>query len=232
MIQFLTGTLMSAVHVVSGPDHLAAVMPLAIESRKKAWHVGLFWGLGHVFGMLLIGLLYLAFREFIPVEEISAYSEYLVGIVLVGIGLWAIYKVFGHFHFHHKHPHVHSVPEPYVHIHSHEHCEEFTHQHQHKDNFRQNRLTAIGVGTLHGFAGISHFLIILPTLALPSMMDSVMYLTGFGVGTIAAMVIFAIIMGTIAEKTENFASSRIFKTLRVTAGIVAIGVGIYWMTGS
>jgi ABC-type nickel/cobalt efflux system permease component RcnA len=220
---------MSAVHVVSGPDHLAAVTPLAIESKKKAWHIGLAWGAGHVLGMLMIGGLYLLFKEVIPVEKISGYSEYLVGIVLIGIGIWAIYKALGHLHFHHKHPHYHSRPEPLVHIHSHEHGEEFRHDHQHKDPHRQNRVTALGVGTLHGFAGISHFLLILPTLALPTMKDSVLYLAGFGVGTIGAMVIFAIIMGMIAHRTENFTSSKAFKALRISAGIVAIGVGIFWI---
>ncbi|HPI87444.1 MAG TPA: hypothetical protein PLR01_13805, partial [Bacteroidales bacterium] len=71
MIQLLTGFLAAAVHVVTGPDHLAAVTPLAIENRKKAWNIGLMWGIGHVAGMLLIGLLYLAFKSMINVEKIS-----------------------------------------------------------------------------------------------------------------------------------------------------------------
>src|SRR5512139_3398623 len=98
MLQLVTGILASSVHVITGPDHLAAVTPLAIENRQKAWHIGLFWGIGHVLGMLLIGLLFIIFKELINVEKISGYSEYLVGIVLVGIGLWAIVKTLRHFH--------------------------------------------------------------------------------------------------------------------------------------
>jgi ABC-type nickel/cobalt efflux system permease component RcnA len=231
MIQFFTGVLMSAVHVVSGPDHLAAVTPLAIENRRKAWHIGLYWGAGHVLGMLMIGLLYLAFKEVIPVDAISGYSEYLVGIVLIGIGIWAMFNALGHLHFHHRHPHFHPEPEPMVHIHSHEHSAEGTHQHQHphEQTHRQNNLTALGVGTLHGFAGISHFLLILPTLTLPTISDSVLYLSGFGVGTIAAMVGYALIMGFIASKTEDFTRSTAFRTLRIASGLAAIGVGIYWL---
>ena len=36
------GIIAAVLHVISGPDHLAAVTPFAIESKKKAWKVGLF----------------------------------------------------------------------------------------------------------------------------------------------------------------------------------------------
>ncbi len=227
---------MSAVHVITGPDHLAAVTPLAIENKNKAWHIGFFWGIGHVIGMLLIGGLFLVFREFINVESISGYSEYLVGIVLIGIGTWSIIKVYSHRHTHHQHPHYHSRPMPVVHIHKHEHSDilqheaGFSHQHTHKNVHRQNNLTAVGIGTLHGFAGISHFLLILPTLALPTIMDSVFYLSGFVVGTVATMVSYALILGVVAVRSSNVQNSRIFHYLRLGAGSVAILVGIFWLT--
>lgn len=229
MIQFLTGILMSSVHVVTGPDHLAAVTPLAIENRKKAWHIGFFWGLGHVLGMLLIGLLYLIFREIINVEKISGFSEYLVGFVLIGIGIWAIIKSIRHFHSHHVHPHYHAKPVPQVHIHRHEHEDEFEHAHEHQVIGKQNRITALSIGTLHGFAGISHFLLILPTLALPSMLDSIIYLSGFAVGTIGAMVIYALVLGFVSNKTADFPWSRSFRNLRIIAGSLAIAIGIWWL---
>jgi ABC-type nickel/cobalt efflux system permease component RcnA len=229
MIQFLTGALMSSVHVVTGPDHLAAVTPLAIENQKKAWHIGLLWGIGHVLGMLIIGMLYLIFKELINVEKISGYSEYLVGIVLIGIGAWAILKTLRHFHYHHIHPHYHDKPVPQVHIHRHEHEDESNHFHIHQKTSRQNRITALMVGTLHGFAGISHFLLILPTLALPSMKDSFLYLAGFAFGTITTMVAYAIILGLVSKKTADFPGSKVFRNLRIAAGIAAIAVGIFWL---
>ena len=229
MLQLVTGFLAASVHVVTGPDHLAAVTPLAVENRKKAWHIGLLWGIGHVLGMLAIGLLYLLFKEFINVEKISGYSEYLVGIVLIGIGIWAILKTVRHFHFHHVHPHFHAEPVSQVHIHRHEHDNETDHGHIHRSTRRQNSLTALLVGTLHGFAGISHFLLILPTLALPTMGDSVLYLSGFASGTILTMVLYALAMGLVAEKTADFPHSKTFRNLRISAGIIAIGIGIWWL---
>ncbi|MBK6962966.1 MAG: hypothetical protein IPH20_03270 [Bacteroidales bacterium] len=64
MLTFLTGFIASIAHVVTGPDHLAAVTPLAIDSRKKSWIIGFSWGLGHTTGMLLIGLLFVLFKKF------------------------------------------------------------------------------------------------------------------------------------------------------------------------
>ena len=67
MLTLLTGFIASVAHVVTGPDHLAAVTPLAIDSRKKSWTIGLSWGIGHTVGMILIGLLFILFKEFLPV---------------------------------------------------------------------------------------------------------------------------------------------------------------------
>ena len=41
-IPLFAGIIASALHVVSGPDHLAAVTPIALESRSKVWKIGFF----------------------------------------------------------------------------------------------------------------------------------------------------------------------------------------------
>jgi len=238
MIQIISGIVASSLHVLTGPDHLAAVTPLAIESKKKSWGVGLFWGLGHIAGMLLIGLLFLLFKEFLPIEAISHYSEQIVGLVLVGIGAWAIFKVFHKRIPKHKHPHYHNEPEPHVHIHAHPHehthdhphgsKHDKTHSHSHKKVIRQNNVAALGVGTLHGFAGVSHLVLLLPTLALPSMTESVLYLTGFAVGTLIAMISYAAILGYIGQRSAKVRDPRVFQIVRFIGGIIAIGIGVFW----
>ena len=87
---FFAALLASILHVLAGPDHLAAVTPFAIESKRKAWKVGLYWGLGHLAGMICIGILFYFFREIIPIEKISEFSEQLVGFVLIAIGIVSI----------------------------------------------------------------------------------------------------------------------------------------------
>ena len=87
MLIFLTGFVASVAHVVTGPDHLAAVTPLAIDSRKKSWMIGFSWGLGHTIGMLLIGFLFILFKQYLPIEAISKHSDTVIGVLLIGIGL-------------------------------------------------------------------------------------------------------------------------------------------------
>jgi hypothetical protein len=63
------------------------------------------------------------------------------------------------------------------------------------------------------------------------MTDSVLYLTGFAAGTILSMVTYAMIMGFVAAKTSDFPHSKTFRNLRIGAGLLAIGVGVYWILG-
>ena len=222
----LAGTLASMLHVISGPDHLAAVTPLVIESKKKAWKIGLSWGIGHLIGMLLIGVLFLVFKEYIPVDTISEYSEQLVAIVLIGVGIWAFYRIFNEKKSH-KHPHVHSEEKPYIHIHKHEHS--YGHQHTHQKEIRQNIISSFGIGFLHGLAGVSHFLLLLPALSFKTNTDGIQYVLGFAIGTVIAMSAYALIVGKIATYSKQEHNTTFFKGIRFAGGLFAILIGFYWL---
>ena len=79
-------------HVFSGPDHLAAVAPLAADTDRSHWRTGLRWGVGHTIGVLLIACLLLLIREQLPLDAISVYSERLVGAALILVGGWGVWK--------------------------------------------------------------------------------------------------------------------------------------------
>ena len=96
MIAVLTGLIAGAVHVVSGPDHLTAVAPLAVQRPRRAWLPGVRWGLGHSAGVALVGLLSLWLRDLIPVDLLSTWGERLVGVMLFGIGWWALRRALKH----------------------------------------------------------------------------------------------------------------------------------------
>jgi ABC-type nickel/cobalt efflux system permease component RcnA len=228
----LFGIIAALAHVLSGPDHLAAIGPLAINTNRRPWLIGMAWGIGHLSGMLIIGALFFYLKEFIPVEFISANSEKMVGILLIAIGLWAIYKMLTyHQKGDHVHDHTHNDEEgnTYVHRHPHQHQTVNNHFHPHEKRTRQTYIAALGIGILHGLAGVSHFIGLLPTLAFESRFDSAMYLTGFGIGTILAMVVFSAILGLIAAKASQTKKQLLFKAINGFAGISAIFVGIFWL---
>ncbi len=93
MIAVLTGLAAGFFHVLVGPDHLAAVAPLAVSRERAAWRSGLEWGVGHTAGVMLVGMLLLAFRELLPLDTLSAWSERAVGAALVALGAWGLWSV-------------------------------------------------------------------------------------------------------------------------------------------
>lgn len=221
------GIIAAILHVISGPDHLAAVTPFAIESKKKAWKVGLFWGIGHLIGMLSIGVLFLIFKEFIPIEKISEYSEKLVGVVLIVLGVWIFSKIFME-EKSHIHIHVHSEENPLIHKHSHLHNSEKTHNHKHP-NLKQGKIASLSVGIIHGLAGIAHFLLFLPVIGFESQLDSFKYIIGFGIGTLLAMISFALVIGKISSLSTKDHNDSFFKGIRLAGGLFAFIIGIYWV---
>jgi ABC-type nickel/cobalt efflux system permease component RcnA len=225
----LAGILASMLHVISGPDHLAAVSPLVIESKRKAWKIGLSWGLGHITGMLLIGVLFLFFKEYIPLEKISEYSEQLVGLVLIGVGFWAFYGIFKRKSIH-KHPHIHSEEKPYIHIHKHEHNHlKSSHDHTHTKRTNQNTISSFGIGFLHGLAGVAHFFLLLPVLGFESNNDGIQYVLGFGIGTLLAMTAYAIVLNKLTSYSKQQHNEVFFKGIRLAGGLFAIIIGLFWI---
>ena len=211
----LPGFLAGFLHVLMGPDHLAAVSPLAIENKDKSWKVGLKWGLGHTGGVFVIGLLVILFREIIPVDIVSAFSERIVGIVLIGIGIWGLQNIF----------------RKKIHIHEHDGVKHF-HLHnpkigsEKKNHFHTH--TALFIGIIHGLAGSSHLLGVLPALALPTQIQAAAYLLSFGTGTIIAMIFFSQMLGITASKFAG-KGSNLYKKLSISFSGLAIAVGIFWL---
>ena len=227
---FVAALFASILHVITGPDHLAAVIPFAIESKKRAWRVGLFWGIGHLTGMLAIGVLFLIFRELIPVEKISEHSEQLVGFVLIIIGIWSFYKIFKK-NKNHKHLHVHSEEAILIHKHEHKHIHKLTHKHEHKQSADQSNFASFSIGFLHGLAGISHFILFIPVASFKNQLDSIMYLVGFSTGIVLAMTLFAFLIGNISSFSKNEHNDTLFNGIRFAGGLFAIIIGIYWILG-
>jgi hypothetical protein len=186
---------------------------------RRSWRGGIRWGLGHSGGVAVVAALAMLLREALPIDRFAGFAERLVGLVLIGIGLWAVHaalkqRVHVHEHAHdgetHAHIHVHGV---------HSRHEAAAHSHTH---------AAFGVGLLHGLAGSSHFLAVLPALALPTRIDAGAYLAGYGVGTVAAMAVFARLVSEIA--TQSGARSDLaFRGVVGLCGCAAVVVGCFWI---
>jgi sulfite exporter TauE/SafE len=103
------------------------------------------------------------------------------------------------------------------------------HSHTHNTFVKQTYWAALGIGIIHGLAGVSHILGMLPTLAFEKSYDSILYLVGFGAGTILAMVAFSVILGIIGNSDKIKNRKRILQAINATAGFAAIFVGVFWI---
>ncbi|NOX59580.1 MAG: nickel transporter [Planctomycetes bacterium] len=217
----VSGLIAGTAHVFAGPDHLAAVAPLALEKRRSPLVTGLLWGVGHSGGFWSLAIVAILLRDALPLEWLSSWSERLVGVVLIGIGLWTIKKALSiRIHTHvHKHD---GVVHGHVHVHEAgmDGHDRVAHSHDHR---------ALGIGLLHGVAGTSHILGILPALMLPSGLAAIAYVVGFGLGSICGMSAFSWLIGRMAvrvARTHRRASQFLF----VGSGVAAIAIGFFWLT--
>jgi hypothetical protein len=213
------GFLAGFVHVLSGPDHLAAVAPLAASRPRGSGRAGALWGAGHASGVALVAVAALALRDVLPIERLAAFSERLVGVVLIGIGLWGLRLALGSRL--HTHEHLHEG-QRHLHLHVHRRAHEPTlraHAHTH---------AAFGVGVIHGLAGSAHFFGVLPALALPTTADALLYVGAFGLGTVAAMTAWARGIGVLAARSA-LGPERTYRVFLGGCAGLAVVVGSAWL---
>lgn len=221
-LALMAGLVAGLVHVWSGPDHLAAVAPLSVRRTRHWWAAGVRWGVGHSSGVLFIGLAALFFREALPLDSLSLLAERAVGLVLIAIGIWGIRTVFSERV--HSHPHTHEgINHAHFHVHESEtaHAPRETGRHVHTH-------AAIAIGTLHGIAGSSHFIGVLPALAFPDMWATITYLVAYGVGTVVGMAAFSTVIASL-QGWRTFAGPIGYRRLMCGCSCGALGIGVYWI---
>jgi len=211
----LTGIVAGFVHVVSGADHLIAMAPAAINNPQKALKNSFSWGLGHSSGVLLLAFLAIFIKDFTPLNKFSSIAEFLVGISLLIVGVFAIKNSF----------------QLSLHSHSHKHGNGIAHRHLHfhvkeqKNNKHSHALT--GLGLLHGIAGGSHFLAVIPALALP-LTSACFYLISYLIGSLISMNLFTCLISFTTFK----ASQKFIKRLIAVAGGLSFSLGLFWIQRS
>ncbi len=211
----LTGIVAGFVHVVSGADHLIAMAPAAINNPQKALKNSFSWGLGHSSGVLLLAFLAIFIKDITPLNKFSIIAEFLVGISLLIVGVFAIKNSF----------------QLSIHSHSHKHENGIAHRHFHLHVKEQKNIkhshALTGLGLLHGIAGGSHFLAVLPALALP-LTSACLYLVSYLIGSLISMNLFTCLISFTTFK----ASQKFIKRLIAVAGGLSFSLGLFWIQRS
>lgn len=205
-------------------DHVAAVSSIASQKsgiRAISRH-GFYWGMGHTLTLLLVGGTCLVLRTSMP-DDIAAKLESAVGVMLIGLGLHVLYRVWrDRIHFH-----MHRHGSGAAHFHSHSHRAEpgrhtlSAHNHEHPEGLPWR---TIAVGLVHGMAG-SAALVVLTAATLTSPWWGLIYILTFGIGTAAGMALLSAIIAapiTLTARSLTFAN----RAFQIAVGLFTCGVGV------
>ena len=217
LISILTGFAAGALHVVGGADHLVAIAPSALRQPATALRSGLAWGIGHSTGVLVLSTIAIVLKDLVHIESMSSWAEFCVGVALLVVGAMAIRTALGL----DIHTHQHTHQQNYGHAHDHQHV----HLHlrgRHKHGRHAHAASSLGL--LHGLAGASHLLAVIPALALPPL-GALIYMAAYLLGSIAAMVA---VVGAISLATLRV-GRRALPFLVGSTGGLSIITGFFWL---
>ena len=187
------GMLLGSKHSLD-PDHVVAVSTIVSEYKNplRSFWVGISWGLGHTTTLLILGICIIALRLTIP-ERMALFFEFFVGVMLVGLGIQAIYsfrkkKV-------HQHSHGHEE-EAHHHFHSHSKSPEHVPEHHNTHGIGKPflRRKSYVIGLVHGLAG-SAALMLLVLASIESPIAGLAYILLFGLGSVLSMGIMTVLIG-------------------------------------
>lgn len=235
LIALGTAFLLGLIHAIE-VDHMIAVTAF-VSTRpalRAAAGFGARWGLGHSLAVLAAGGLLLATGLRWPAGY-DAIGEGLVGVMLVAVGLWAMRRA-RKLHLHppeehgdHLHLHVHGHAKA-GHVHAHHHAPlppDFpTSQTHHHPAPAARGITLVGM--LHGLAGTSAVVALVPVTLMDRTTVGLGYLLAFGAGTMLAMTGYAV-LAAVAMRQATEASVRLGQKLGAFVGVGSVVVGAWWI---
>ena len=221
MLWFLSlGFLTGLSHALEA-DHLAAVGAMAVsKDNKSRGHSlarrGVAWGIGHAFTLFAICAAAILLGLTLS-DQLAAALEFMVGLMLIFLGVDVIRKMRrAQIHFH---VHDHGDGEP--HIHAHSHAKTHGHNHGHAQGLP---LRPLIVGLAHGAAG-SGALLVLALAATQEPWLAIFYVLIFGAGAVAGMALLTYAAMWPLGWAEDGAA-WVYKGVSLASAAVAMGLGL------
>jgi ABC-type nickel/cobalt efflux system permease component RcnA len=159
----------------SDPDHLVAVTSLMTAEdadTRSAARLGGWWGAGHAFTLLAIGIPLIVFKTSLP-SWLESGAEKAVGVVILFLAVRVLWKW--------KRGDYRATPHEHE-AHQHRHLHQGEHGHTEVRTPRQ----AFSIGVLHGLAGTGAIVLLL-IAALPSQVEAMAAMAVFAPMSIVSM---------------------------------------------
>ncbi|MGG3471030.1 sulfite exporter TauE/SafE family protein [Neobacillus pocheonensis] len=195
----LIGFLLGIKHAIE-PDHVIAVSTIASKSKdiKRSVFAGVYWGIGHTATLFIFGMFLIIAKNTIT-DTVALSLEFLVGIMLVTLGVNSIVSILKH-----------------------------SHQHTHASDTNEKarpHIKSFFIGLIHGLAG-SAAMVLLTMSTVTTAWQGAIYILIFGCGTVIGMLSFSTVIGLPFVLTSGKQVNRYLNNL---AGIISILFGIYYM---
>jgi len=209
-------------------DHVVAVSTIVSQHKNvlRSAAVGAMWGAGHTASLLVIGALVLLLRVAIP-ERVSGWLEFGVALMIIGLGISALWRALRRSSEVHVHQHSHDG-QSHKHVHFHE---KQTRHEPSSHSAHSHDVSRIGwkpllIGTMHGLAG-SGALTLLVLTQINSPWVGMLYLGIFGLGSIVGMLLMSGLIGLpFALTSRNL--THVHHRLQTVAAILSICFGLWY----
>ena len=209
-------------------DHVVAVSTIVSQHKNvfRSALVGLLWGAGHTVSLLVVGGIVLVLRVAIP-PRVSAWLEFGVALMIIGLGISALWRTLRNNNKVHVHQHSH---DGLSHVHIHFHEKETKHEPVARTP-HSHALSRLGwkpvlIGTMHGLAG-SGALTLLVLTQISSSWVGFLYLAIFGIGSMVGMLLMSGLIGFPFALTSRQLTAAHHR-LQTLAAVLSICFGAWY----
>jgi len=209
-------------------DHVVAITTIVSRHKNvfRSALVGALWGAGHTASLLIVAVVVLSLRIAIP-ERISGWLEFGVAVMIIALGVSALWRAARASSEVHVHQHSHDgLSHTHVHFHEHE-----TRHNPNLQTAHSHAVSRIGwkpvlVGMMHGLAG-SGALTLLVLTQISSSLLGFLYVATFGFGSIAGMLLMSGLIGLPFAFTSG-KLTHLHQGLQTLAAVLSICFGIWY----
>ena len=208
----LIGLFLGLMHAFES-DHLLAVSTLAQgqSSTREYIAYGGQWALGHGGVLFLIGILALGFGIELP-ENLVFFAEKFVGVMLIFIGAWLLFRIFN---------------------------SNWQNHWKARNPFNSN--SSLYVGMIHGLAGSTSVVALIPVMENHTFWFGISYLVLFSVGVLLSMSFAVVLLHRFqrylsGSSLQRALSSHMSKELSVETiwcsiiSFISIILGVVWLS--
>src|SRR6185295_16389635 len=209
-------------------DHVVAISTIVSQHKNvfRSAIVGALWGAGHTASLLVVGAIALLLRVAVP-ERVSGLLEFGVALMIIGLGISALWRALRKGTQVHVHEHSHDgLKHKHIHYHEHEKKHEPSSTSRHSHAVSRVGFKPLLIGTMHGLAG-SGALTLLVLTQISSSWIALLYLAIFGLGSIAGMVLMSGLLGLPLALTSR-SLTQIHGRLQAVAAVLSICFGVWY----